>query len=549
MPDYFGKQIDDFFQQGFSVPKNEILSYAIQKGGFFILLAIIAGFFLFLTRQTIIVVSRYIEYDLKNEIYQQYQRLNYSFYRKNSTGDLMNRITEDVSRVRMYLGPSLMYLINLVIVSILIIGKMISINPTLTLYVLIPLPIMSFLIYKVSATMNRLSGVVQKEQSQMSTYAQEYFAGIRVMKAYSKTDYINENFGSSAEKYLKKVMSLVKVNALFIPVIFLLIGVSTIIVIYLGGLLHFENPEALTQGNIITFIFYVNMLTWPFASLGWVTSLIQRASASQERINEFLNEKPEISNTNFEDFDFQGGIEFKNVTLDYPTSNIRALENISFTLKAGDHLGVVGKTGSGKSSLLRLLTREVDVTSGEILIDGNSIKNINLDDFRSQLGIVPQEVILFSDTIANNLRFGTKKTNTSLDELKKYTQKAHVLHNIERLKNGFETKLGERGVNLSGGQKQRISIARALIRNPKILLLDDCLSAVDTETEEIILRNLSEENHLNTITISHRISTIRNANKIIVLDEGKIVEQGTHESLLKQNGQYAEMYQKQLVEG
>lgn len=549
MPDYFGKQIDDFFQQGLSVPKNEILSYAIQKGGFFILLAIIAGFFLFLTRQTIIVVSRYIEYDLKNEIYQQYQRLNYSFYRKNSTGDLMNRITEDVSRVRMYLGPSLMYLINLVIVSILIIGKMISINPTLTLYVLIPLPIMSFLIYKVSATMNRLSGVVQKEQSQMSTYAQEYFAGIRVMKAYSKTDYINENFGSSAEKYLKKVMSLVKVNALFIPVIFLLIGVSTIIVIYLGGLLHFENPEALTQGNIITFIFYVNMLTWPFASLGWVTSLIQRASASQERINEFLNEKPEISNTNFEDFDFQGGIEFKNVTLDYPTSNIRALENISFTLKAGDHLGVVGKTGSGKSSLLRLLTREVDVTSGEILIDGNSIKNINLDDFRSQLGIVPQEVILFSDTIANNLRFGTKKTNTSLDELKKYTQKAHVLHNIERLKNGFETKLGERGVNLSGGQKQRISIARALIRNPKILLLDDCLSAVDTETEEIILRNLSEENHLNTITISHRISTIRNANKIIVLDEGKIVEQGTHESLLKQNGQYAEMYQKQLVEG
>lgn len=549
MPDYFGKQIDDFFQQGFSVPKNEILSYAIQKGGFFILLAIIAGFFLFLTRQTIIVVSRYIEYDLKNEIYQQYQRLNYSFYRKNSTGDLMNRITEDVSRVRMYLGPSLMYLINLVIVSILIIGKMISINPTLTLYVLIPLPIMSFLIYKVSATMNRLSGVVQKEQSQMSTYAQEYFAGIRVMKAYSKTDYINENFGSSAEKYLKKVMSLVKVNALFIPVIFLLIGVSTIIVIYLGGLLHFENPEALTQGNIITFIFYVNMLTWPFASLGWVTSLIQRASASQERINEFLNEKPEISNTNFEDFDFQGGIEFKNVTLDYPTSNIRALENISFTLKAGDHLGVVGKTGSGKSSLLRLLTREVDVTSGEILIDGNSIKNINLDDFRSQLGIVPQEVILFSDTIANNLRFGTKKTNISLDKLKKYTQKAHVLHNIERLKNGFETKLGERGVNLSGGQKQRISIARALIRNPKILLLDDCLSAVDTETEEIILRNLSEENHLNTITISHRISTIRNANKIIVLDEGKIVEQGTHESLLKQNGQYAEMYQKQLVEG
>lgn len=549
MPDYFGKQIDDFFQQGLSVPKNEILSYAIQKGGFFILLAIIAGFFLFLTRQTIIVVSRYIEYDLKNEIYQQYQRLNYSFYRKNSTGDLMNRITEDVSRVRMYLGPSLMYLINLVIVSILIIGKMISINPTLTLYVLIPLPIMSFLIYKVSATMNRLSGVVQKEQSQMSTYAQEYFAGIRVMKAYSKTDYINENFGSSAEKYLKKVMSLVKVNALFIPVIFLLIGVSTIIVIYLGGLLHFENPEALTQGNIITFIFYVNMLTWPFASLGWVTSLIQRASASQERINEFLNEKPEISNTNFEDFDFQGGIEFKNVTLDYPTSNIRALENISFTLKAGDHLGVVGKTGSGKSSLLRLLTREVDVTSGEILIDGNSIKNINLDDFRSQLGIVPQEVILFSDTIANNLRFGTKKINISLDELKKYTQKAHVLHNIERLKNGFETKLGERGVNLSGGQKQRISIARALIRNPKILLLDDCLSAVDTETEEIILRNLSEENHLNTITISHRISTIRNANKIIVLDEGKIVEQGTHESLLKQNGQYAEMYQKQLVEG
>lgn len=548
MPDYFGSQLDEFKEVASTIPSNEVIGYAIQKGGFFILLALISGFFLFLTRQTIIVMSRFIEYDLKNEIYHQYQQLSYSFYRKNSTGDLMNRISEDVSKVRMYLGPSLMYLINLVVVSIMIVGSMISIHPMLTLYVLIPLPIMSFLIYKVSATMNRLSGVVQKEQSQMSTLAQEYFSGIRVMKAYSKTEYINDNFGASAERYLKKNMSLVTVNALFIPVIFLLIGASTLIVIYSGGLIHISDPNALSEGDILKFIFYVNMLTWPFASLGWVTSLIQRASASQERINEFLKEKPEIVNQNTAPFDFKGKVEFRNVTLDYPTSNIRALDNVSFTINPNDQLGIVGKTGSGKSTILRLLMREIDATSGEILIDDVPIQNINLDNFRDQIGIVPQEVLLFSDSIENNLKFGTKAENVSLETLQEFAKKAHVLHNIERLENGFETKLGERGVNLSGGQKQRISIARALIRKPKMLLLDDCLSAVDTETEEIILKNLSAENHLNTITISHRISTIRNANKIIVLEEGKIVEQGTHESLLELNGEYAEMYNKQLVE-
>lgn len=533
-----------------------ILNEALSIGAGYIVLALISGIFLFATRQTIIIMSRLIEYDLKNEIYQQYQRLDYDFRTRQSTGDLLNRISEDVSYTRMYLGPAMMYSINLVILFIFAIIEMVRINPMLTLYVLIPLPLMSYLIYRVSSKMNAYSRVVQEEQSKMSTLVQEFFSGIRVVKAYGGQKRVRDKFDQSADDYLTKNMKLVVVNALFLPTIFVLIGLSTLLVIYLGGLFYFQDldwvaqgligkNEAFAKGDIITFIIFVNMLTWPFASIGWVTSMIQRAAASQERINEFLDVKQTIVNTNKEPFSFDGKIEFKNVSYSYPGADEPAINNLSFTLKAGDTFGIVGRTGSGKSTILKLLTRQVDPSEGVILIDGKSLKEINLDAFRAELGIVPQDVFLFSETIAENLSFGSLK-EVDQAKLEEVAKKAYVYHNIEDFPKKFETLLGERGVNLSGGQKQRLSIARALIREPKLLILDDCLSAVDTKTEEIILENLRDENIKTSVVVSHRISSIRNANYIINIDHGTKTEEGTHEQLLAINGAYAEMYRKQL---
>ena len=524
---------------------DTILDEALFIGLGYIALALISGIFLFLTRQTIIIMSRLIEYDLKNEIYQHYQRLDYAFRTKQSTGDLMNRISEDVTYTRMYLGPAMMYSISLVILFVFAIVEMVKIDGALTLFVLLPLPLMSFLVYKVSSRMNRLSRVVQSEQSNMSTLVQEYFSGIRVLKAYGGQKIVKEKFNESADSYLNKNMRLVIVNALFLPTIFVLIGLSTLLVIYIGGMFHIGGD--INQGNIITFIMFVNMLTWPFASIGWVTSLVQRASASQERINEFLDVKPEIVNNNSEPFSFEGEIEFRNVSFTYPEAEEPAINKLSFILKSGDTFGIVGRTGSGKSTILKLLTRQIDPSEGEILIDGKSLKEINLDAFRSEMGIVPQDVFLFSDTIGNNLRFGSL-VDVDQAQLEEATKKAHVFHNIDDFPKKFDTLLGERGVNLSGGQKQRVSIARALIRNPKLLILDDCLSAVDTKTEEIILENLRAENIKTSVVVSHRISSIRNANHIINIDYGAKTEEGTHDELIAANGAYADMYRKQLEE-
>lgn len=510
-------------------------------------LILASAIFLFFQRQSIIKVSRFIEYDLKNEIYVHYQKLDYSFYKQNNTGDLMNRISEDVSYVRMYLGPGIMYTINLVVLSVMVVYQMIAMNGFLTLLVLIPLPLMSYLIYKVSSKMNSLSKEVQKQQSTISTSVQETFSGIRIVKAYSREEELNEQFVETSKNYLKQSMSLVMVNSWFMPTITFLIGVSTIIIIYVGGLISYKG--AISMGGITAFIFFVNKLTWPFASVGWVTSLVQRAAASQERINEFLKTQPEIVSKNSNPFDFQGKIEFKNVSYVYPNSGIEAIRNVSFTIEPNETLAIVGRTGSGKSTILKLMLRQIDPTEGDIFVDGLNLKDINIENFRDQAGIVPQEVFLFSETIGNNIRFGALNENVSEEELIEVTKAAHVFHNIVDFPAKFETLLGERGVNLSGGQKQRVSIARALIRKPKLLLLDDCLSAVDTETEEIILSNLKSDIHAKTsVIVSHRISSLRNANHVIVIENGHKIEEGSHDELIQKAGIYQEMYHQQLAE-
>ena len=526
---------------------ESVILLSLKVGGLYILLSLGKGFFLFLMRQTIIVMSRFIEYDLKNEIYQQYQKLDFNFFKMNNTGDLMNRISEDVSQVRMYLGPGNMYTINLIVLFVMVISQMVMIDPILTLFVLIPLPLMSIIIYKVSSKINTLSSAVQKEQSLMSTLAQETFSGIRVVKAYSREHEIHDKFNASAESYRSKNMKLVVVNALFMPTIVFLIGLSTLISIYLGGLLFYSGD--ISKGDIPAFILYINMLTWPFASVGWVTSIIQRAAASQERINQFLLIKPEITNPSSTPFVLKGKVEFRNVSYRYPNSGTQAITNLNFTVEPGETLGIIGRTGSGKSTILNLLMRNIDPDEGQILIDGKDLKEINLEDFRRQTGIVPQEVFLFSDTIGNNIRFGTERDDVTGSELEEVSEFAHVLHNIKQFPDGMNTMLGERGVNLSGGQKQRVSIARALIKRPKLLLLDDCLSAVDTETEEAILSNLSKVMKGNTgLIVSHRISSLRNAEKIILLENGHKTEEGSHQELLELNGSYAAIYHKQLAE-
>jgi len=466
-------------------------------------------------------------------------------YMGNATGDLMNRISEDVGLVRMYTGPGIMYTINLAVSFILIVGKMMTISPSLTIYVLLPLPVMSILIYKVSSTMNKMSLEVQKEQSFLSTLAQESFAGIRIIKAYQREEQTSQKVSESAERYKKQSMRLVLVNAFFSPTIIFLIGLSSMIAIYYGGLLTFE--KKMTIGGIVAFIMYVTNLTWPFASLGWISSIIQRAAASQQRINEFLQRQPIIKNDTDLSCPLDNGLQFENVSFTYPNSTAVVLENVSFSVQKGETLAIIGSTGSGKSSICALLARHFDPSSGQISIDNRALPAYSLTDYRRQIAVVPQDVFLFSDSIANNLKFGVEEAALSQTDLEIACKKAHVLHNIQDFQEGFETILGERGVNLSGGQKQRISIARALLRKPRLLILDDCLSAVDTETEEIILEELQKDaQERATIIVSHRISSIRNATKIIVLDHGKIIESGTHESLLAQKSAYYEMYQFQL---
>ena len=510
-----------------------------------LLFAVFRGLFMFFMRQTLIVMSRMIEYDLKNEIYDHYQKLSLSFYKRNKTGDLMNRISDDVSKVRMYLGPAILYSTSLFISISLIIPKMISVSPKLTLYALSPLPILVLAIYKVSSIMNVKSEIVQKQLSKLSSVSQETFSGIRVIKSYAQEKYRANQFVDAADDYKRKSLDLVKVNALFFPLMILLIGLSTLFTIYIGGLEAIAGN--IEVGDIATFVIYVNMLTWPVASLGWVTSIVQRAAASQQRINEFLKERPEIVNSTANSKIISGNLSFTNVSFVYPDTGIKALDNLTFELEEGQTLGIIGKIGSGKSTLAELLCRLIDPTSGYIKFGNDRLGALNLNQLRSHIGYVPQESFLFSDTIFNNIAFGHKNA-TDLQVLDA-AKSALIYDNIMTFKENFNTVVGERGVTLSGGQKQRVSIARAFIRNPKFLLFDDCLSAVDTETEELILQNIKKQSvNKTTIIISHRASSLKHAHQIIVLDKGAIIEQGSHTELLNLDGEYASVYKKQLTE-
>ena len=507
--------------------------------------AVLAGFLTFVMRQMIIVTSRLIEFDLKNEIYEQYQKLSINFYKKNRTGDLMNRISEDVSKVRMYFGPAVMYSMNMIVLFIVGFAQMAKTDITLTMYTLIPFPILSISIFYISKVINQRSTIVQEYLSKLTTYNQEFFSGINVVKSYGIESMVISGFDEIANKSKDKNIRLYKVQALFFPLMILLIGISNLTVIYVGGK-QFINGE-IPIGVIAEFILYVNMLTWPVAVVGWVTSMVQQADASQERINEFLNEIPEIQNKNTEPFSVEGNIEFKNVSLTYDDTNIKALKNISFSIKKGETIAILGKTGSGKSSIVNLISRLYDVENGIISIDTIPIKEINLIDLRKGIGFVPQDPFLFSDSIFNNIKFGYEKA--SKEEIITAAKNAVVHQNIVDFKNGYQTLLGERGVTLSGGQKQRVSIARAIVKNPQILIFDDCLSAVDTETEESILANLEKvSKDKTTFIISHRVSSAKNADKIIILDEGEIIQQGTHYQLLNKKGYYKELYNQQLFE-
>lgn len=508
--------------------------------------ALIAGIFTFLMRQTIINVSRYIEFDLKNEIYRHYQVLSLSFYKTNRTGDLMNRISEDVGKVRMYAGPAIMYTINTVTLFTVALTQMISTAPKLTMYTMMPLPILSFVIYKLSKLINYRSKVVQESLSGLSSFTQEQFSGISVIKSYTIENTVNKEFEALSSGNRQKQIDLAKVQALFFPLMILLIGVSNLLVIFIGGKQYIDG-EIENLGTIAEFIIYVNMLTWPVATVGWVTSIVQQAEASQKRINEFLKHEPEIKNTINTLTDIHGAISFKNVSFTYPDTNINALKDISFDLKSGETLAILGMTGSGKSTILDLIGRLYDTENGTIEIDGTPISKHNLYSLRESIGYVPQDAFLFSDSIKNNIKFG--KENASDDEVIEAAKNAKVHKNIIGFKNGYDTVLGERGITLSGGQKQRVSIARAIIKAPEILLLDDCLSAVDTETEEKILKNLNRiSKNKTTIIVSHRISSAKNANKIIVLDNGKIIQSGTHKTLKEIKGYYKDLYLKQRSE-
>jgi ATP-binding cassette, subfamily B, multidrug efflux pump len=533
------------FQKGnitIAFAENELIVRILKIIG----ATIIAGFLTFLMRQTLIVMSRHIEFDLKNEVFRQYERLSQNFYKQHRTGDLMNRISEDVGKTRMYVGPAVMYTINTVIRFAIVIVYMYNVSPRLTLYALLPLPLLSYAIFKLSTDINKRSTIFQQYLSKVSSFTQEVFSGIRVIKAYSLESQQQANMVELADESKTKSMSLAKLQAIFGPLMIALIGVSNLVVIYFGGMMYIDGSIK-SIGTIAEFILYINMLTFPVASLGWVSSMVQEAEASQKRINEFLSIEPEIQNNHPAPSVIHGEIQFNNVSFTYEDTNIRALEQINFHIKKGETLAILGKTGSGKSTVLSLISRLYDTTEGEILIDGKPIDKVNLFDLRNSIGIVPQDAFLFSDTIKNNIKFGNE--NASDDAVISAAKKAVVHDNIVAFNLQYETILGERGITLSGGQKQRVSIARALIKDAGILLLDDCLSAVDTETEEAILNNLLDFcNDKTTIIVSHRVSSAKNADRIIILDEGRIIEQGSHNQLIDLGGYYADLYLRQLSE-
>jgi len=514
-------------------------------GALVLVLALLRGLFLFFMRQTIILMSRHIEFDLKNEVYNHYQELSLAFYRRHNTGDLMNRATEDVSRVRMYLGPGIMYAINTIVLFLLVIYAMLTVNVRLAIFSILPMPVLAITIYYVNNIINFRSEKIQQRLSALSSFVQENFSGIRVIKAYVREDFARKSFAEESENYKTHSMALVKVQALFYPMMLMLVGLSNVIIIYVGGVEVMKGT--VTPGNIAEFIVYLNQLMFPVMALGWVTSLIQRAAASQKRINEFLHQQPEIISPNNIPVSVSGQIEFNNVSFVYPDTGIEALKSVSFKAKPGEMIAIIGRTGSGKSTIANLMMRMYDTTNGEILIDSKPITQLNLKDYRSKVGFVPQEVFLFSDTIGNNIAFSADRTNTP--KVEQAARDAAVYKNIIEFDKGFETMIGERGITLSGGQKQRVSIARAIFKEPQILILDDCLSAVDTKTEEEILNNMGRiMRNKTSIIIAHRISTIKNADKILVLDHGEIIEQGDHDTLMEQRGAYFELYEKQLLE-
>ncbi len=536
--------IDDF-RKGDIIDIGLVQNELIQNIFLILLAAISAGIFTFLTRQTIINVSRYVEFDLKNEIYVQYQKLSLSFYKKNQTGDLMNRISEDVSRVRMYFGPAIMYSVNTITLLIITFFYMYRQSPELTLYTVSPLPILSYTIFKLSGIINIRSRIVQESLSKLSSFTQEIFTGIQIVKSYAIQEQKSNQFNQLSEINKTNQINLVKMQALFFPLMILLIGVSNIFVIYIGGKQYLDGRIE-NIGIIAEFIIYVNMLTWPVASLGWISSIVQQAEASQKRINEFLKEKSEITNKTKAYKKLTGKIEFKNVSFTYSESKIQALKDVNFVIEQNKSLGLIGITGSGKTTALKLLTRMYNLNSGEILIDNKIITEFDLESLRKQIGVVPQDSFLFSDSIINNIRFGDEKANKK--EVEEVCKIAGIHDEIIKFKKGYDTILGERGVNLSGGQKQRICIARALIKKPKILILDDCLSALDTETELKVIKSL--KNYIkNTTTIisSHRLSSVQNLDEIVVLGDGKIIQKGNHEQLIKEKGYYKELFQKQLT--
>ena len=530
--------------------ENEITKEILQADLLYNILlilgaALLSGFFTFLMRQTIIVISRYVEFDLKNEVFEQYEKLSLSFYKQNRTGDLMNRISEDVSKVRMYAGPALMYSTTTVTLFIVAISYMLYTAPFLTLYAVAPLPILSIGIYKLSIAIHKRSTIVQQYLSKLTTYTQESFSGISVIKAYGIEARTNSQFDELSNTSKDKNIDLTKVQALFFPLMILLIGISNIMVVYVGGKQYING--IIDFGTIVEFLIYVNMLTWPVAIVGWVSSMVQQAETSQKRINEFLLEEPQIINSQEQPSKIKGTINFKNVSFTYPDTRIQALKGVSFKVNPGETLAIIGNTGSGKSTILELIGRLYDVTDGVYLIDETPVKDLHLKSLRSAIGYVPQDAFLFSDTIKNNIKFG--KEDATEDEVIQAAKNAAVHKNIDEFQNGYETILGERGITLSGGQKQRVSIARAIIKSPKILLFDDCLSAVDTETEEQILQNLQKiTKDKTTLMVSHRISSVKNASQIIVLEEGKIIQQGTHNELISQEGYYKKLHQKQLSE-
>lgn len=525
--------------------KDEIISDVIFYASAIMLAALVRGLFMYMMRQTIIVASRNIEYDLKNEVYYHYQTLPLQFYKNNNTGDLMNRISEDVSRVRMYLGPALMYGMNVTILMLMVIPFMFYINPTLAFYSIMPLPFLVVCIYFVQNIINKRSEQIQKSLSDLSTYVQETFSGIRLIKSFVREINFSKVFSNKSDEYKSKSLKLQFVLALFFPIIMTLIGLSIIITIYVGALEVFD--ENLTLGNIAEFLIYVYLLTWPVTALGWITSIIQRASASQKRINEFLDEKTDIVSIQNKKLNISGKIEFRNVSFRYPDTGIVGMDNISFKINAGESLGIIGSTGSGKSTVANSILRLFDVDNGKILLDDCEIKDLDITNFRRQIGYVPQDVFLFSDTIENNILFGTE--DKKFKDVEEASRNADLIRNINSFPNKYKTKVGERGITLSGGQKQRVSIARAIIKKPKILILDDCLSAVDTKTENVILENLkSIMSETTSIIISHRISSVKLAKKILVIEEGKIIEKGTHKELLSIKGHYFNLYNNQIEE-